>query len=413
MDGVLDSMEKRMLIMHTHQGFARVLKRLLAALCVFMLLFVSAASGESDAFDEKVRSIFKKYKTSGGMVLAAKDGQIVYQSCYGWANKQAKEQVTPETYFKLASVSKLVTAVSVMKLVETGRLDLDEDIGHILGSPEFNAASAKYPKQPITARMLMTHTAAINDGKGAFEKMTALSEALNPKKNRNGSGFLDKKPGTHYKYSNFGAGILGCILEAVTEKRLTDAARELVFDDLGIDAAYDPHLLQDPDKIVSTYRANGSLHITRSYRLKQPYSEKINLDKDYDESYGGLWIRGEDLCRIGIMLCNMGEIDGTRILEEDTVREMLSSQQGKGGITADSPYALNVERVTNLLPGKTLYGHQGMNVGVLCNLYFDPETHFVFALLTNGCNVNAKDDHICKLARDLFKLMWNTYAAGN
>ena len=57
-----------------------------------------------------------------------------------------------------------------------------------------------------------------------------------------------------------------------------------------------------------------------------------------------------------------------------------------------------------------LYGHQGMANGVLCNLYFDPETRFVFALLTNGTNVKAKEDRICLLARDLFNLMWNTYA---
>ena len=91
---------------------------------------------------------------------------------------------------------------------------------------------------------------------------------------------------------------------------------------------------------------------------------------------------------------------------------MISSQKGKGGITADSPYALNVERVTNLVSGKMLYGHQGMAEGVLCSLYFDPETQFVFALVTNGCNVKAKDDHICALSRRLFELMRNSFAEG-
>ena len=344
------------------------------------------------------------------MVVAAKDGEIVFSQCYGFANKVGKEPVTEETYFKLASVSKLVTAVSVMKLVENSQLDLDQDIGEILGDPAYHAANPNYPKIALTSRMLMTHTAAINDSAGAFAGMKPLNATLNPKENKKKSGFLKVKPGTEYKYSNYGAGIMGCIIEAVTEKRLSDAARELIFDPMGIDAAYDPHLLQDPEKIVSTYNADGSGNITRSYRLKQKYREEIDLDKDYADSYGGVWIRGEDLCRIGIMLCDMGVIDGRRILEEDTVREMLSSQQGKGGITVDSPYGLNVERVTNLLRGKMLYGHQGMANGVLCNLYFDPETRFVFALLTNGTNVKAKEDRICLLARDLFNLMWNTYA---
>ncbi len=390
--------------------YRSILRRLLGALCAGAMLFSAAASAEGTSFDDTVRTVFKRYKTTGGMVLAAKDGEIVYRLCYGWANKQQKEMVSEETYFKLASVSKMITALPVMKLVETGRLDLDENIGHILGDPAYEAANPKYPKIGLTSRMLMTHTACINDGKGAFTNGKKLSDTLDPKKNKKGSGFLDKKPGTYYKYSNYGAGIMGCIIEAVTGERLTDAAKELIFDPMGVDAAYDPHLLKDPERIVSTYRPNGNLHITRSYRLKQPYRETVNIEKDYTESYGGGWIRGEDLCRIGIMLCSMGEIDGKRILEEETVREMTSSQLGKGGIETESPYALNVERVTNLVSGKMIYGHQGMAEGVLCSLYFDPETNFVYALLTNGCNVKAKDDHICRLSRELFELMWKTYA---
>ncbi len=388
----------------------KLFRQMSALLFAALFLFSAALADVSAPSEETVNQLFKKRKTVGGMVVAAKDGEIVFSQCYGFANKVGKEPVTEETYFKLASVSKLVTAVSVMKLVENSQLDLDQDIGEILGDPAYHAANPNYPKIALTSRMLMTHTAAINDSAGAFAGMKPLNATLNPKENKKKSGFLKVKPGTEYKYSNYGAGIMGCIIEAVTEKRLSDAARELIFDPMGIDAAYDPHLLQDPEKIVSTYNADGSGNITRSYRLKQKYREEIDLDKDYADSYGGVWIRGEDLCRIGIMLCDMGVIDGRRILEEDTIREMLSSQQGKGGITVDSPYGLNVERVTNLLRGKMLYGHQGMANGVLCNLYFDPETRFVFALLTNGTNVKAKEDRICLLARDLFNLMWNTYA---
>ena len=179
-----------------------------------------------------------------------------------------------------------------------------------------------------------------------------------------------------------------------------------------IDAADHPPLLQQPELITTTYKYGvgmGKGMITRSYKLKEKYRETVNVDKDYLESYGGLWIRGADLCKIGIMLCDYGLYEGQRILQEDTVREMISSQAGKGGISVDSPYGLNVERVTNLVSGKMLYGHQGMADAVLCNLYFDPETRFVFALVTNGCNTKAKEDRICLLALDLFGLLWDHY----
>ena len=93
--------------------------RRLAALLLSLVLLPAAVSGEAPSEDE-VNRIFKKYKTVGGMVLAAKDGEIVFSHCYGMANKVSKESITPDTYFKLASVSKLVTAAAVMKLVETG-----------------------------------------------------------------------------------------------------------------------------------------------------------------------------------------------------------------------------------------------------------------------------------------------------
>lgn len=388
-----------------------VMTRIISLLFILILLVpLIGTLAEDSMLDEKVRSTFKKRKTHGGMVIAAKDGEIVYELCYGYADEKSGEKVSPENYFRLASVSKLVTAVAIMRLVETGKLDLDENLGKILGgdTPYF-AANPHFPKVSLTSRMLMTHTSSIQD-KGAFSQNKPLCDILNVKK-KTYSGFSKKyKPGSKYLYSNYGAGILGSVLEAVTGLRLTDAARELLFDRMGIDAAYHPLLLQNPERITTTYKLSGGM-LTRSYRLmKDPYKERINVDKDYDQSYGGLMIRGEDLCKIGIMLCDMGQYHGNQILEKATVLEMISDQKGKGGIQADSPYGLNVERVTNLLPGHLFYGHQGMADGILCSLYFDPESRFVFALVTNGCNTNAKEDHICLLSRDLFELLWNQYS---
>ncbi len=381
---------------------------LLAVMAVLTCCWPREAFALSDA---EVDAVFRKRKTVGGMVVAARDGEIVYSRCYGYADKRAEEAVTPDTYFKLASVSKLVTGAAAMALAEEGKLDLDENIGHYLGNPPYEAASPRYPETGLTCRMLMTHTAAIRDNSEAYGKNAKLSQVLNPENNRMKTGFLKKKPGEAYKYSNYGAGMVGCLIEAVTGQRLTAAVKELLFDPLGIEAAYDPSLLSHPERIVTTYKASGRAHITRSYRLKQPYRAEPDPEQDYRDSYGGLWMRGEDLCRVGIMLCDMGAFGGQQVLSADTVREMLSSQQGKGNITADSPYGLNVERVKNLMDGKLVYGHQGLANGVLCSLYFDPETRFVFALVTNGCNVNAKRDRICMLSRDLFGLLWEEYAA--
>ena len=373
------------------------LKRLLALLCSFILLpLFSLAEAPAQtpvpsALDQEVARAFRQRSTTGGMVVAAKDGKIVYKYCYGYANQGKKVLVTDDSYFRLASVSKLVTATAVMRLVETGRLDLDQNIGQVIGGDNpYNAFNPSFKNVGITPRMLMTHTSTIWDTQ--FAQKRPLREALKLKS----SYYQEKKaPGTVYHYSNYGAGILGIVLEAVTGVHLSEAASTLIFDRMDIDAAYSPDLLEHPENVTSSF--------------SRDYSTDIDLEHDYYLSYGGCWMKGEDLCRLGIMLCDFGMYEGARILEEDTVREMISSQAGKGGITVDSPYGLNVERVTNLVSGKMLYGHQGMADAVLCNLYFDPETRFVFALVTNGCNTKAKEDRICLLARDLFGLLWDHY----
>jgi len=379
---------------------------LLISLCLCLSLALPALGEGENPLDEGIRASFKRMKTSGGMVVAAKDGEIVYSYCYGFSDKFSKDMVTPDTYFRIASVSKLVSAVTIMRMVDAGLLDLDENLGTYLGDPAYVAANPYFPKIPLTTRHLMTHTSSLSS-KGGFTKHRALSLMLDVS-NKRKSDFHNEEPGSVYRYSNYGAGILGCLMEAIVGKRINEVAKEMTFDPLGIDAAYHPTLVQHPEKIATTYETDGSIAITRSLRLKEEYPEKIDVDHDYNETYGSVWMKGEDLCRIGIMLCEGGKLDGQQFLKPETVAEMIASQQGRGYVTVDSPYGLNVERVSNLVQGRMFYGHQGLSEAILCNLYFDPESHFVFALVTNGCK-SAKNDRIGVLTRSLFEQLWAAY----
>ena len=376
------------------------MKRFFAFLLVLALCLPFCAAAESPSpepteepsqLDLDVRRIFKSAQTVGGEVVVAKDGEIIYQYCYGYANQKNRIAATPDHYYRLASVSKLVTAVAVMRLVETGRLNLDENLGTILGGDEpFFAASPKYPTVGITPRMLMCHTSSIWDS--FFSTKRPLRTAINVKTAYKTS-FYKEKPGTAYHYSNYGAGILGCVLEAVTGLQVSEAVSDLVFSRMGLDAAYAPHLLKNPDNITS--------------RFNRPYPETVDIDRDYYLSYGNCWMKCSDLCRIGMMLCDYGLYNGEHILEEATVKEMLSSQTGKGDITAESEYGLNIARISapKLFPDRLLYGHQGRIDSTLCNLYFDPETRFVFAMVTNYCTPGARMYGIRRPAYTLLKRM--------
>lgn len=88
---------------------------------------------------------------------------------------------------------------------------------------------------------------------------------------------------------------------------------------------------------------------------------------------------------------------------------MMASQESKGYVTVDSSYGLCVNRVTSLPEGRMIDGHRGMSAGVLCSLYWGPETDFVFTMMSNGCN-NGLDNCSAKLARRAFSEAWNAFS---
>ena len=96
------------------------------------------------------------------------------------------------------------------------------------------------------------------------------------------------------------------------------------------------------------------------------------------------------------------------MLQENTVQQMMADQKGQGYVTVSSPYGLCVSREDSLLEDRMVYGHQGMSDGVLCNLYWEPESQLVFALMTNGSK-NNMNDHVAVLARRLFGLVWEEF----
>ena len=371
-----------------------------------MLVLTPAGALASDYpdLDTALKDIFPRYKTTGAVVVVAKDGEIVYHYDYGYAYKKEKEPVTPETYFKIASVTKLVSAIRVMQLVEEGRLELDRPIGEYFG---FRIQNPYFKDIPITLRMLMTHTSSISQ-RGGYSRDLRLNEFLDADLDHR-SNWEKWAPGSKYVYSNFGAGLMGSLMEIVTQKNIDACVREGVFEPLNMDAAYHISLLGDPDKAVYTYKSDGSLLSSRAAYMRNAWNPEIDPNAHYNITVGSVWIRGDDLCRLGIMLCEGGTVDGVQILQPETVELMMSSQMGLGDVTVDSPYGLCVNRVSNLMDDYMIYGHQGLSEGILCNLYFDPETHLVFTLITNGSSTNMTD-HIGRLARRIFPEVWERYS---
>lgn len=382
-----------------------MLKRLICLMLAMLLLMPAAFAEEELTLDEQFGDIFKRYRTTGAVLTIAKEGEIVYQLNYGLADKATQEAVADDTYFRLASVTKMITAIHVMQLVEKGLLDLDADISDYFG---YTIRNPHYRKDPITLRQLMSHTSSIsagggyaNDTEGYVWKMLSLERSRT-------ANYYQHKPGSKYVYSNFGAGLMGSLIELATGKNFGVSVDEGLFTPLGIDAAYNVNILDNPEKISNLYSDKGTLKTPRSVYYKREWDDSVDPEYHFRSTAGALWMRGEDLCRLGILLCQGGTLEGVTILQPDTVYEMMSSQMGKPGVTCDSKYGLCVYRKSELLEDRIVYGHQGMSEGVIAALFFDPETQLVFSVITNGSN-SIMSNYMASINRKLFALTWEKF----
>lgn len=386
------------------EAFVRIAIKRGLALCLVLLLLPALALGEgkSESLDEDVDRIFKMTSSVGGAFVIAKEGEIVYERYYGVQQKTTGVPVSENSYFRCASVTKLVTGIGLMKMMDEGLLEPDEDISTYLG---YTVRNPRYMNTPITLRMLMSHTSGINENSSFTKRSSLLRDMLDVERKAK-SNFRDVKPGATYTYSNFGAGVTGAIVEAVTGEDVSTYMRHFLFEPLGIDAAYTVTQLQSPENITATYHKDGSLYQSPSYMLRQAYSAQADPDAHYRTTIGSLLIRPRDLARLGTALAGDGTVDGVRVLSEEALSAMRQEQSEKTtGITDDSPYSFFTIRQDTLIEGKRVYGHQGTDEGIVCNLYVEPEEELVFVVMTNGCKTN-RDDGIMRITRRLVELAY-------
>ena len=377
----------------------------LFSLTILCLFFCLPVFGQEQNMDDEVDRVFRSMKSVGGALVVAKKGEIVYERYYGVQQKTTNAPVTRDTYFKCASVTKFVTGIAIQKMMDHGILDPDEDISHYLG---YTVGNPRYPNQPITLRILMSHTSGINEGASFNYKNSKLSDMIAVDKKAK-SNFRAVAPGAQYKYSNFGAGITGSIIEAVTGQDVSTFVRAFLFEPLGIDAAYTASQLESPEDIVATYRKDGTLYQAPSYMLRKEYEEEANPDLHYRVTVGSLLIRPRDLCRLGIAACTDGTVDGIQVLSEESLQRMRQPQSPEvTGITSQTPYSFFCVRQDDVFSDRTVYGHQGTNEGIVCNLYFEPESEIVICVMTNGCR-SARDNGVIRITRKLAEIVENHY----
>ena len=258
-----------------------------------------------------------------------------------------------------------------------------------------------YPQVPVTLRQLMTHTASLQDASDYNRALDGRGLPLKSLFTQEGRAvFLQQRPGARRLYSNFGGGLIGSLIEALSGRTLDDYMSEKVFEPLGITAAYQASRLA-PDVPVA------DLYYMPRRRLAKQVREEIPTLRDYCFTAGKLTISAPDLCKILIVLCDGGVCGDARILKESQTQEMLTPQNYTGSVTCESGNGLFINIITDdEVEGRTLYGHGGKANGMLCAAYFDPSDRTGVVMLTNGCQNKSMHNGVGMLGRNILTLCY-------
>lgn len=200
------------------------------------------------SFDQLMTSILTKYNIPGGAIALAHNGRLVFARGYGFADQENHVPVQPDSLFRIASLSKLITAVAIMHLVEQGSLTLDESAFARL--PDLQPPPGSQPDSrlsSITIRNLLNHAGGWDDSSAGSNfdpmfnspKITAALQVPAPASTENTIRYmrgqpLQFDPGARYAYSNFGYAVLGRIIERVTGMSYEQYVRANVLAPMGI-----------------------------------------------------------------------------------------------------------------------------------------------------------------------------------
>ena len=367
-------------------------------------------------------------------VVTVRDGRVTYTGTFGRrfiddTDPAGDLPAGPHTRFRVASISKLVTAAAVLQQVERGRVDLDADASTYLG---FTLRNPRFPNVPVTARMLLSHTSSLRDGEGyTFPATDRLADRLAANGEHDDRTHWaapmattgDVGPGRYFCYQNLNYGVLATLLEAVSGERFDAYVRDHVLVPLGCAASFDvrdfsPRALGDLGVLYRRSAGAGAgagdrggvwlpqvddLHGVRPPAPEGAAAYVPGTNATWQSPQGGLRISAWDLSKVMRMFLDGGSFDGVRILSPTSVALMFRPQWTydvlhPNGDTYDDLmlcYGLGTQTMTDTLGDRLLAdaaipmsGHFGEAFGLLGGMLMDFRRRDGFIYLISGAGAD-------------------------
>jgi CubicO group peptidase (beta-lactamase class C family) len=362
-------------------------------------------------------------------VLAIRDGQVVYEKQFGsrWidASDASRNQAADHaTLYRIASISKLVTTLGVMRLVEAGTLKLDADVSDVLG---FTLRNPHFPDTPITLRMLLSHTSSLRDDAGYYWEHALgvqMKDVFVPGGSRYGKGEMwatNAKPGAYFSYANLPWGVVGTLMERATGERFDRLMQRLIFTPMQLHGGFNPAAFspQDLANTATLYRKRSVVADKEVWDPNGPWVAQVDdysqtkpvarADASYVIGSNGTLFGPQGACRLSaadlgalmLMLLNNGLHGKDRILQPASIALMLAPAW-QAGVDAGNDerrlfnaWGLGIQLFRDISePGKgdrvaaqggyAPAGHLGDAWGLTSAFLFDPVKKNGMIFLTGG-----------------------------
>ncbi len=327
--------------------------------------------------------VWRKHRTVGGCVRLIRGGQAAETYCAGYAALHPARPVRPDTVFRTASVAKAVCALLVMRLQTLGKLNVEEDISDFWHRPVRNP---RHPGVPIPLGALLSHTSGIVDTPDYFRSFAEdiTADALLT----DGASFSGGLPYERFRYSNFGAGLIGSLLESRFQVSFEDLIQRELFEPLGVRATFDIRKA-DEDRLADGYRVlpgwrPAAFDARARFRASEPIGAP-DPQRHFVLASGNLYITAGEMAKLCQVMIH-GSHGGKTFIDDASLQNLRATGRGKAewGPGMRQGMGMFTLEDDSVFP-RRLFGHQGFAYGAVNGFFFDEQGNG-FASFNSGAS---------------------------